>query len=306
MTTMMIDKRRMAPHRWMVALTVMFLAGLAVAGSAQAQDRPADAAPGSDADIAADTADRDTVSVGGGFAYLPSYDGSNDYVVVPIAAVRGRVSGYDFSTRGTQASVDVWRNATGPGYNFQVGPVVSIDLNRTGRIVDPQVRALGKRRLAVDIGGYVGLSKTGVVTSRYDTLGARISVAQDVTGVHGSYIIIPSIDYGTPLSRRSYAGLSLSATIVGDGYARTYFAVDAPGSLASGLPVFANPKGGLKNLTATALFTRSLTGDLRHGLGIYIGGSYSRLQGDFARSPIVSVAGSANQWLGAIGLGYTF
>jgi outer membrane scaffolding protein for murein synthesis (MipA/OmpV family) len=50
----------------------------------------------------------------------------------------------------------------------------------------------------------------------------------------------------------------------------------------------------------------ALTGDLRHGLGLFFTGSYSRLQNDFAASPVTSVAGSPNQWFGALGLGYTF
>jgi outer membrane scaffolding protein for murein synthesis (MipA/OmpV family) len=35
-------------------------------------------------------------------------------------------------------------------------------------------------------------------------------------------------------------------------------------------------------------------------------GQYSRLVGDFKRSPIVAMRGSASQWLGAVGLAYTW
>jgi MipA family protein len=28
--------------------------------------------------------------------------------------------------------------------------------------------------------------------------------------------------------------------------------------------------------------------------------------GDYADSPVVSIAGSRNQWIGAVGVGYTF
>ena len=168
------------------------------------------------------------------------------------------------------------------------------------------MRALGRRHAALEVGGIAGISRTGVITSRYDTLGVRVAVLRDVSGVHGSYTITPSIDYGTPLSRHAYFALSGSATLVGDRYARTYFAVDPAGSIASGLPIYANPRGGLKSYAITALFERTLTGDLRHGLGLFVGGSYSRLQGDIAQSPIVRIAGSANQWVGAVGLGYTF
>jgi len=40
-------------------------------------------------------------------------------------------------------------------------------------------------------------------------------------------------------------------------------------------------------------------------MSIFGVGQYSRLVGDFKRSPIVSERGSANQWTGAFGLAYT-
>ena len=50
----------------------------------------------------------------------------------------------------------------------------------------------------------------------------------------------------------------------------------------------------------------ALSGDLRHGVQLFSILSYSRLQGDFARSPITRIAGSADQFYGALGIGYTF
>src|SRR3546814_12151663 len=51
---------------------------------------------------------------------------------------------------------------------------------------------------------------------------------------------------------------------------------------------------------------QSLTGDLLHGLSIAAGVSYSRMLGKYADSPIVADAGDAEQWVGAVGLYYTF
>lgn len=285
-----------------IAITLF---GLAASSGAQAQTT--DPAPPSDAPPpAAIATGGDSLTIGGGLGFAPSYEGSDNYVLIPAAVVRGRVKGIDFFTLGTDLYVDVISADSGSGFNFQLGPVVSVNLNRSNRIADDQVRALGKRRVALELGGYAGVSKTGVITSDYDTLGARVSIVQDVTGIHDSYIITPQISYGTPLSRKAYVGLSASATIVGDGYARTYFAVDAPGSVRSGLPVFANPRGGFKDFTIGALGNYAVTGDLLHGFSVFAAGGYSRLQGDFARSPIVGVAGSPNQWFGGIGIGYTF
>ncbi len=284
-------------------LPLLAVVGLVVATPALAQQAKDDAPPPaiSQADL-----DRDYITIGGGVGYFPSYEGSNDYIAIPIGAVRGRYKGFNFASRGLELSADLIRDHASSGVNLELGPVVALNLNRTNRIVDPRVRALGELGTSFEVGGYAGISKTGVITSAYDTIGVRVGYVRDVTSVHDSYVITPSITYGTPLSRRAYVALVGAAEIVGDRYARTYFSVDAPGSARSGLPVFANPRGGLKNYTGSILANYALTGDLTHGLGLFALGSYSRLQGDFARSPLTSVAGSPNQWYGAIGIGYTF
>jgi outer membrane scaffolding protein for murein synthesis (MipA/OmpV family) len=275
-----------------------------VAFPAMAQKAETRPAPRIEIDAAA--LDRDTITIGGGVGYIPSYEGSNDYIVIPVGAVRGKVSGFNFMSRGLQLSVDAVRDQNASGIDIMVGPVAGLNLNRNNRIVDPQVRALGTRKTAVEVGGYVGLAKTGVITSDFDTLAVRVSYVRDVTGVHDSYVINPSIEYGTPLSRRAYVGIAGMVSIVGDGYAQTYFAVDPAGAAASGLPVFAQPRGGVKSYGATLLGNYALSGDLRHGVQLFSILSYSRLQGDFARSPITRIAGSADQFYGALGIGYTF
>lgn len=248
----------------------------------------------------------DNVMVGAGAGYGPSYEGSDDYRVLPVAAVRGQVSGINFSTRGTQLNVDFVPQRSRTGTKLQLGGIVGLRLNRSGGIKDDQVKALGKLDKAVEIGGFIGVTRTGVITSDYDTLSARVSYVHDVADAHGSYLIQPSIDYGTPLSPSAYVGVSVSAEIVGKGYARYYFDVTPAGSLASGLPAFAADDGGLKDVNLTVLGLHSLTGDLRHGLAVVAVGRYGRMLGDFRRSPIVAVAGDRNQWTGGLGLAYSF
>lgn len=283
-------------------LSAAFISGIALPATAQeAETRPAPRI-----EVDASTLDRDTITIGGGVGFIPSYEGSNDYVVIPVGAVRGKVNGFNFMSRGLQLSLDAVRDRKTSDIDIMFGPVVGLNLNRVNRIVDARVRALGTRKTALEVGGYVGIGKTGVITSEYDTLAVRVSYVRDVTGVHDSYVITPSIEYGTPLSRRAYVGIAGSASIVGDRYAETYFAVDAAGALASGLPVFARPRGGVKSYSATLLGNYALSGDLLRGTQIFTILSYSRLQGDFARSPITSIAGSPDQLYGAIGIGYTF
>lgn len=248
---------------------------------------------------------RNSFTIGGGAAYMPSYEGSNDYIIAPAVAARGKVAGVAFFTRNTQLFVDVIPNPSGPSFDFQLGPIVGLNFNRVARIRDPQVEALGTRKVAIEAGGFVGIGKTGLITSDYDSLTLRVAYVHDVSNIYRSYVITPSIEYGTPLSRKAFVALSVSADYAGTGYSRAYFDVDPAGSLRSGLPVFSGRKGW-KDLTFGMVASHSLTGDLLHGLGIYATGSYTRMQDDYALSPVTRIAGSPNQWFGALGLGYTF
>ncbi|KTF70459.1 MipA/OmpV family protein [Sphingomonas sp. HT-1] len=247
----------------------------------------------------------DSVTVGAGLAIVPSYDGSDQSVVTVAPAARGTISGINFSVLGGRAWADLIADGAGPGWDFQAGPVVNLNLNRTARIQDRQVRQLGKIDPAIEAGGFIGIGKQGLITSDYDKLSVGVSYTNDVGTVHKSYLVSPSVTYSTPLSRKAFVALNLSANYMGDGYARTYFGVTPAGSAASGLPAFTARKGW-KDWTLGALGNVSLTGDLLHGLSMVGGVGYRRMLDDAADSPVVRIAGSRNQWYGALGLAYTF
>ncbi len=211
-------------------------------------------------------------------------------------ATKHGVVGYSEAVRGEL-------RGTGVEVTVVMPSLVATEL--TSGIKDAQVRALGKLDTAVEVGGFVGIGQTGVITSDYDNLSFRVAYLTDVGGAHGSHIITPSIEYGTPLSRQAYVGLSLSADIVGEGYADYYFSVAPAGSLASGLAAY-DADGGFKSWSLSLAGAHALTGDLLGGVSLFAVGSYTRLRGDFAESPIVSTAGSANQWFAAVGLSYSF
>ncbi|MEG3181955.1 MipA/OmpV family protein [Sphingomonas sp. LT1P40] len=247
------------------------------------------------------------LSIGAGAAWLPDYEGSDDKRFTPLPAANGTIAGMSFTVLGNRASLDVIPDIAGPGWNFQLGPTAVINFNRTNRdaIEDPRVRALGEIDTAVEVGGYIGIGKTGLITSDYDTLSLSLSYRHDVTKIHKSGIFTPSVNYTTPLSTKALVGFFASAEIVEDRYARTYFGVTPTGSVASGLPVF-TPKGGQKNISYGGLFTYALTGDLTKGLALVTGFNYSKLLGDFADSPLVSIAGTRHQWTVGAGLALTF
>jgi MipA family protein len=245
----------------------------------------------------------DTVTIGAGAAYIPDYEGSDDYRIIPAAAIRGRVSGISFFTRATYLYVDVVPRGSG-NLEFDLGPIVGVRLNRTGKIKDDFVDDLPDRKKALEIGGFAGLTYHGL-TNPYDALSFRLDVVKDVGNAHESTIFTPTIDFGTPLSRRTYVGASLSAEWAGGGYADYYYSITPADALASGLAPF-DADGGFKNWRLGLLVNQSITGDLTHGLSLFGTGSYSHLSGDFKDSPIVDDRGSAGQWLAAVGLAYTF
>jgi outer membrane protein len=286
-----------------VRLALLFIPALFLAAPAFAQDTGTPPPTGPEQ---IDTG-KDTVTIGVGGGYMPDYEGAGHYGISAIPVVIGSVSGFNFQLIGNRASVDLIPNKPGPNWDFQAGPVAVLDLNRAvlSYIDDPRVRALGKVSRSLEVGGFVGIGKTGVITSQYDQLSVSVSYRKGVIGDQRGAIWSPTINYLTPVSRKAAVALFASAEHADRKYGQAYFDVSAAGSLASGLPQF-NTRAGWKSWTAGGFVTVALTGDLLHGFKLVAGGSYKRMLNDFADSPIVSIAGNRNQWLGGAGIAYTF
>ena len=248
-----------------------------------------------------DQSDNFTIALGG--AWIPDYEGSNDYEGTPFAAIRGRVNGMSFSTRGTYLYLDLIRRPDS-GADFDAGPIVGFRRERTSKVEDDFVTDLPERNTAIEIGGFVGMTFHGL-TNPYDALSLRLDVVNDVGGAHKSTIFTPNIEFGTPLSSRTYVGAALSADFVAGRYAEYYYSISPAEGFVAGLPAY-DADGGMKNWKLSVLANQAITGDLNHGLSIFGAGTYSRLVGDIADSPIVAGRGSRSQWQAALGLAYTF
>jgi outer membrane scaffolding protein for murein synthesis (MipA/OmpV family) len=252
----------------------------------------------------AELSNRDTLTIGVAAAWVPDYEGSNDYRVVPAGAIRGRYRGISFSTNGTYLYVDV---VPGSGkLTFDAGPIIGLRFDSRHRSDDPIVRQMARRKTAIEAGGFAGVSFHGLVDA-YDTLSFRLDFLHDIGNAHKSTVFDPNLSFSTPVSRKTYLSLSGGAEFVSQRYANYYFGVTPADVIATGgaLPLY-DPKGGMKDWKASLLVNQSITGDLLGGFSVFGLGQYSRLVGDFRRSPIVAQRGSANQWLGAVGLAYTW
>lgn len=290
-------------------MTVKFLIACAITAAlpslAAAQDT---ASPSADSASIEERLSGDSVTIGIGGAYMPDYEGSNDYRILPVPAAIGSLGGVNFQVLGNRASADLMTADPGASWDIQAGPMAAVNFMRSNRqsIGDPRVRRLGERDTAIEVGGYLGIGKSGVITSPYDKLSFSVSYRHDVAGVHKSGIWQPTFNYFTPLSRKAAIGLFASAEHVDQQYVRTYYNVSPNGADASGLPVYQRGKGGWKNWTVGVAGGHSLTGDLLRGFKLVGGATYRRMLGDVARSPLVSIAGSRSQWMGVLGLAYTF
>jgi outer membrane protein len=275
-------------------------AALLAAATASAQDVPAS----SELPSAEEVSSRNYITVGLGVGMTADYEGSDNYRIIPAGAIRGKQGGISFATRGLNLYVDLVPD--GDKIGIDAGPIAGVRLNRTGKIKDDIVDLLPERNTAIEVGGFAGVSFKGL-TNPYDSLGLRLDVVHDVANAHESTVISPNIDFSTPLSRTTYASLSLGADFVGDKYAEYYFSVSPAESLltAGALPVF-EADGGMKSWKIGLLVNQSLSGDLRRGFSLFGLANYSKLLGDFKDSPIVDLRGSSGQWLVGAGVGYTF
>ncbi len=274
-------------------------AALAVclASPALAQSGPAAGMPSPDS-----ISQRDTLTLGAGGAYIPDFEGSKDYRLVPLGAIRGQYHGITFTSRGAYLLVDLIPQKS--GISLDAGPMGGVRFGRRDNIKDPVVSLLPTRKAAIELGGFAGVSFHGV-TNPYGRLSAHVEVLQDVSNAHKSAVVTPTLEFSTPLSIKTFASVSLCADIVSSKYNQYYFGITPADSLVSGLPAY-SPGGGMKDWKTGLLLNQSITGNLLGGLSVFGYGEYMRLTGDARRSPIVTLRGSPNQWTAAAGLAYTW
>ena len=277
----------------------LWMAALLIAAPAAAQDGAATRPSGPPLGVA--DAGGDRLTIGFGLGTSPDYEGSDDYRLQPGGIFQGRVAGIEFQVRGPGITTDFVPDKPGDKIRLAFGPAVQIRLDRSGDIKDPRVAALGDRKTAIELGFTAGIAKQGVLIPPA-SLNFDVTFLHDVSGAHKSYVVTPALSLNSPVSRRSFARLGMSADFVGKGYAATYFDV-APGNP---LAAYATNGGGLKNVGASLLYTYDLGGAPRKGWALFGLANYKRLVGKFADSPIVRDAGSAGQVFAVAGISYGF
>lgn len=253
--------------------------------------------------------DGDFLSVGVGVGYNPSYSGSDDYNVNILPIVQASVWGIDINPRPAGLALDFVPDPE-DSIGFSAGPLVRLRNDRVDveDIEDDIVAAYGELDRAVELGGSVGVNFPKVINP-FDSLSFNLDAAWDVAGAHGGMYWSPSVTYFTPLSRATAASLSLNANFIDDDFADYYFSVPTVNTLLPDedvLPGF-QAEGGMQSYGVNLLLAHDLSGDVTDGGLSLVGiGGWSKLVNDAADTPFTSIRGNNDQYLVALGVGYTF
>ncbi|QUL37876.1 MipA/OmpV family protein [Erythrobacter sp. JK5] len=292
-------------HFTRIAASLAVFVGIPAAAQDDTEPPPG---PPPGIDMSDSVIDDTWVTLGIGAGLVPSYSGSDDTVFFPLPLIVGRVGGVGISPNGPGLNLDLLSQPPGQGprgTSVSFGPSFRFRNDRDNRIKDDVVRAAGRLDTALEVGVNGGVSFPAMLHS-FDSLSLSTSVRWDVLGAHEGMVIEPSVSYFTPLNRGSALQLALSAQIVDDNFADYYYSVSPDQSAASGLPLF-EADGGLNSAGLTAIGTVDLDGNLLNGgWNIYAIAGYSRLMGDAKDTPYTAIRGSADQFIGGIGIAYTF
>jgi MipA family protein len=241
--------------------------------------------------------DRLKLRMGLGVGAAPDYIGSDDYRVIPLPNFELSYAGYALRSSRLGVEADLV-GITG----LDAGPIIRYDLGRSD-VDDSVVSLLPEVDGSVELGGFVsaGLPLSIVGLESSSILAARVEYLQGLSGGHEGATAAGSLSLISPLTDSLTLISSLSTTYMSADYANSYFDVTALGSAASGLPVF-DAGAGFRDVGVTLVANYELNENWSlNGIG-----SFTRLLGDAAASPIVSERGSANQFLGGLGFSYTF
>ena len=248
-------------------------------------------------------------TVGIGAAFIPSYTGSDDYIVFPLPLIVGRVGGVGIRPNGPGVRLDFLSPAPALGprqdVTFNLGPTIRFRNERAQQIQDEVVELAEDLDVALEVGIAGGITLPGVFNPN-DSLTFNTAASFDVLGAHDGFLIEPNIGYARPFGLGVLFQASLGAQFVDDNFADYYYTVTPEQSAATGLAEF-TASGGLNSLSSNMIVNFDLDGNaLNGGLSIYTILGYTRLVGDSADTPFTSERGDANQFFAGAGVAYTF
>ena len=235
--------------------------------------------------------------IGLGVGFAPDYEGSDDYMfgVAPFARFQFKGHQQYLLLKGYELQINLIDHSW-----FRLGPSVNYHFGRDHDVDDSVVKKMKKIDDTIEAGGFVGVEFIDKQNPRKRFL-ADIDFLTDVGNEYDGYYVKASGRVWYPLSQMFDFGFGLGLCYASDNYMSTYFGVSRKDSLRTGLPVF-DADSGVKDVRVNTVFVMHLNMNWHLATGI----QYRRLVGDADDSPVVDDRGSSNQWLGGIGLAYSW
>ena len=230
-----------------------------------------------------------TATVGIGGEYRPDFQGSKDWMLIPIPMFSIRRAGSTQEFRGPRDSssiaiIDFGDLRAGPAGKF-VAARKSADHS--------ELNGLGDVKAAFELGGFVEYYPV-------DWLRLRSELRQGLGG-HKGTVADASADFIVPLIDRLTISAGPRFTWRSTKAVAPYFGIDAAQSLASGLSVF-DAKGGAYSVGVGGQVSYRINPQWE--VHAYV--EYEKLLGDAANSPLVTLRGSSNQTTIGLGASYSF
>jgi outer membrane protein len=236
-------------------------------------------------------------TVGGGVAFVPDYEGSDDYRATPFPMLRAQKGAIFAQVVPGRFGLNIESNLL-PSENWRLGPFAAL---RPGQrdVQDKRVdnvRSGGTTAFDMGLMGGYDFKFSG-----NQVLGLTLFAAHDVSGVYDGYQIVPEIEYRRPLGESWSMRLDASGAFASGGYMSEYYGIDSKDAQRSGLDRH-SADAAFKDFGVGANFGYAIT--QRWGLNLGMG--YKRLFGDAEDSPVVDDQGSENQFVGSLGISYTW
>ena len=236
-------------------------------------------------------------TVGGGVAVVPDYEGSEDYRATPFPLFRAQKGPIYAQVVPGRFGINLESNLL-PSENWRLGPLVAV---RPGQrdVQDKRVdnvRSGGTTALDAGLMGGYDFKFSG-----NQVLGLTLFALHDVSGVYDGYQIVPEIEYRRPLGKSWSMRIAASGAFASGGYMSEYFGIDRSDAQRSGLKRY-DADAAFKDAGLNASFGYSISERWLLNLGM----GYKRLFGDAEDSPVVDDQGSENQFVGSLGISYTW
>jgi outer membrane protein len=228
------------------------------------------------------------VAAGLGVGLAPDYEGSEDYIGVPIPYFNVRWENHmSINWLGNKAKLNLipspfWRGGVIGEY---IAERDDVDNNRVDRLKDVDA--------SVMLGGFFGF--------QYNHWSANIEAMQDVADGNDGAIIRLNGGYTIPIDETWTFSLGAFTTWASEDYMESYFKIDGRNAARSGLDTY-DADEGFKDVGLNVM-TSFKPWEHWGFMGLL---SYKRLIGDAEDSPVVDDEGDANQLGAGILIFYRF